>query len=209
MGWRGPAALVLLIAIGVIGGYAGAQTWQDEPDAAGVAEPVAATSPSVPVDPAPVILPDPEAPALEPDLPTHEEVLGSGGFTVTVPVPDGWNRTDLGPAEARWGVPDIPLHTYVLRVEQVTSQRESIDSILTDRIADLDGTTEDLVVVDQTSDSLEFTYLSDGYLRFGFLRWLDLTGSGHANLEIAVTGREQDVEGARALVETVAEGAHR
>jgi hypothetical protein len=209
MGWRGPVALVLLIAIGAVGGYAGAWAWQDRPDVSGVAEPVAAASPSVPVDPAPLILPDPEAPTLEPGIPTHEEVVGSGAFAVTAPVPDGWNRTDLGPAEARWGVPDIPLNTYVLRVEQVTSQRESIDDILTDRIEQLDQTSEDLVVVDQTSDSLEFTYLSDGYLRFGFLRWLDLAGSGHADLEIAVTGREQDVKGARALVETVAEGARR
>jgi hypothetical protein len=209
MGWRGPAALLLMVALGVVGGYAGARALTDDPGSAGAAGPVAAVSPSVPVDPPPLVLRDPQAPTLEPGLPTHEEVVGSGAFAVTVPVPDDWNRTDLGPAEAKWGVPGIPLNTYVLRVEQVTSQRDSVAEILTGRITDLDATTEDLVVVDQTSDSLEFTYLSDGYLRYGFLRWLDLTGSGHADLEIAVTARERDVEGARALVEAVAAGARR
>lgn len=201
--------MVLLLVVGVVGGYAAARALQAAPSSAGVATPVTAQSPSVPIDPPPVVLPDPVAPIMPTDLPTHEETLGSAGFEVTVPVPDGWNRTDLGPAEARWGVPGIPLNTYVLRIEQVTSQRDSIPEILRERIADLDAATQDLVVLEQTADSLEFTYLNDGYLRYGFLRWLDLTGSGNAELEIAITCRDEDVPGARALLDAVAAGAHR
>lgn len=209
MTWRGPIVLVLLLGIGLAVGYGVAQGVRETPSGKGGAVPVAARSPSVPVDPPPAVLPDPTDPGLATDLPTHRESVGSGGFAITVPVPDRWRRTDLGPAEAKWSPPDASPQTYGLRIEQVTSQRESVSRILQDRIADLDASTEDLVVVAQTADSLEFTYAAGGYLRYGFLRWLDLSGSGMADLEIAVTGREVDVPGARSLLSTVALGAER
>lgn len=209
MTWRGPIVLVLLLGIGLAVGYGVAQGVRETPSGDGGAVPVAARSPSVPVDPPPTVLPDPDDPGLATDLPTHRESVGSGGFAITVPVPDRWRRTDLGPAEAKWSPPDASPQTYGLRIEQVTSQRESVSRILQDRIADLDASTEDLVVVAQTADSLEFTYVAGGYLRYGFLRWLDLSGSGMADLEIAVTGREVDVPGARSLLSTVALGAER
>lgn len=209
MTWRGPIVLVLLLGIGLAVGYGVAQGVRETPSGKGGAVPVAARSPSVPVDPPPAVLPDPTDPGLATDLPTHRESVGSGEFAITVPVPDRWRRTDLGPAEAKWSPPDASPQTYGLRIEQVTSQREAVSRILQDRIADLDASTEDLVVVAQTADSLEFTYVVGGYLRYGFLRWLDLSGSGMADLEIAVTGREVDVPGARSLLSTVALGAER
>lgn len=209
MTWRGPIVLVLLLGVGLVSGYGVAQGLREPPSGAGDAIPVAAESPSVPVDPPPTVLPDPDDPALPTDLPTHRESVGSGGFAITVPIPDEWRRTDLGPAEAKWSPAGASPQAYGLRIEQVTSQRQTVSRILADRIADLDASTEDLVVVAQTADSLEFTYVSGGYLRYGFLRWLDLAGAGMADLEIAVTGREADVAGARALVATVAAGADR
>jgi hypothetical protein len=207
MDWRGSAAVVLLLGVGIGGGYAAAAALEEAPAASGPATPVPAVSPSVPVDPPATIRPDPDVPALDTDLRTRREQLGTGGFAVSLPVPVGWQRTDLASAEAKWDVAGHPLNTYWLRVEQVSSQRESIPTTVEERVADLDATTEGFVIVEQTDESLSFTYLADGYLRYGHLRWLDLTGSGIAELEIATTGREVDVPGMEALVDTVAEGA--
>ena len=64
MTWRGPIVLVLLLGIGLAVGYGVAQGVRETPSGAGGAVPVAARSPSVPVDPPPTVLPDPGEPGL-------------------------------------------------------------------------------------------------------------------------------------------------
>ena len=78
--------------------------------------------------------------------------------------------------------------------------------MLTDRIDELRDEEERLTIVERTANTLEFTYVSEGFLRHGFLTWLDLRGTGFAEVEIAVTGREVDARGARQLISRVAAG---
>jgi hypothetical protein len=61
-------------------------------------------------------------------------------------------------------------------------------------------------VEERTANSLEFTYVSDGFLRHGFLVWLDVRATGFADVEIAVTGRGIDAPGAEELITRVASG---
>lgn len=205
MRWRGAAAVLLLAGLGAAGGYAGA-TALDVPSA-GTATPLPANSPSVPVDPPPVRVPDPAVAPLALDVPTRRSQLGAEGFEISFPTPRGWRRTFISPVEARWVRPGNPSHTYVLRVEHVLSLRETIDATLQARLERLDAETEEFTVVEQTPSSLHFTYLDAGHLRHGLLRWLDLNGRGVAELEVALTGREVDLDGMESLMSAVVRGA--
>lgn len=201
-------AVLLVLSSG--GGYAAAR-WSsaERMHAGGAAAPVPAL-PAVPVDPEPDVQPDPDTPPLATGIELDAARLGGRGFGVVFPVPAGWQRTDSASIEAKWIVPTNPSHTYVLRVEQTAAQRVGMDRIVADRIADLEEAEQRLRVVDRGPGSLEFTYVDgEGYARRGLLRWLDLTSSGFAELEVAVTGREADALGMLDLVERVASGARR
>lgn len=206
MTWRGPAAWIALLLGGGVVGVLAAYALETVPEASGRPAPVAAVSPSVPVDPAPSLRPDPTAPPLGTGLALREVGFGTGGFRKTVPVPVGWTRSESALNEVKYKLAGNPSNTFVLRLEQVLSQRETIEDILADRVVELREQEERVTILDRTSDSLEFTYVFDGYLRHGFLRWLDLSGSGTAEVEVAVNGREVDVEGARELLDRVSAG---
>ncbi|HEX8780550.1 MAG TPA: hypothetical protein VF728_05225 [Nocardioides sp.] len=203
------AVLALLLAVGVVGGYAASGLVDDRPTASGPAVPVAA-SPDSPVDPPPVIAPDPDVPALETDLRTRLVEVGGGDFAVTVPVPVGWARTDTAATEAKWLVPGHPPHTYRLRVEVTSAEHTALADMVEERVEDLQSpraALEQLTVLDQRSSSLEFTYVDDGYLRHALVTWVDLSRSGEAELEVALTGRERDVPGMQALTARIVAGA--
>lgn len=210
MGWGVRAAvLALLLAVGVVGGYAASTLLDDRPTVSGPAVPVAA-SPTIPVDPPPVIVPDPDVPPLETDLRMRSAEVGAGDFAVTVPVPAGWVRTDLQLNDAKWDVPDHPVNTYVLRVEVTSSEHTALADMVEGRIEDLQSpraALDELTVLDQRSNSLEFTFVDDGHLRHAFVTWVDLSGSGEAELEVALTGRERDVPGMQALTARIVAGA--
>ena len=206
MGWRGSAATVALLVVGVVGGYAAAYALEPTPASRGAAAPVAAQSPSVPVDPIPPGNAQPSVPALETDLPMREGRLGNARFRLVHPVPRGWPKIYDAPDEVKWKRAGNPDNTYLLRVQQVQSANDSIEEMLTDRIDELRDEEERLTIVERTADTLEFTYVSEGFLRHGFLTWLDLRGTGFAEVEIAVTGREVDARGARQLISRVAAG---
>lgn len=204
--------MLTVLAVLALGGALGvAASWLDgeRPRGPGVARPVVAASPSVPVDPPPELEPDPTEPPLATGVRLEEQQLGGDAFPDTVLAPVGWERTDSLTTEAKWVVPGYPKNTYGLRIEQVHGQRQSAAAILANRIRELDSAAgiDDLAILDRTADSLEFTYVETGYLRHGLLRWLDLDGSEAAELEIAVTGRESDVPGMRDLLERVAQGS--
>lgn len=205
---RSKVAILLATALAVLAGYAGTRVLTAPPaDAGGTAAPVPAASPSVPIDPPPVLVDDPDSPALEAGLPMRRSRLGRGPFAVTVPTPRGWERTDSAPLESKWAPPGSPSFTYLLRVEDVRGEQQTVEQMLEDRIEELDEVVERFVVLRRADDALEFEYLSDGHRRFGVLRWVDLTGSGRAQLEVATTGRERDLTGLRWLVDEVAAGA--
>ena len=86
------------------------------------------------------------------------------------------------------------------------SNRRSIDWTLDRRIDELDEDEDNFEVLDQTPDSLHFSYVTANHLRHGYLTWLDVTGSDNAQVEIAVTGRRVDDAGMADLIARVAAG---
>lgn len=209
MKWRGPIVVLVLLAVGAAAGYGASLASAGQPGADGVPRPVTAQAPEYPLNPPPSIRPDPGIAPLATDLPLRKGHVGSGAFKVTFPVPRGWDETPNSPNETKFHKLDNPSYTYVLRVENVISQRESIERALTRRIADLEEQEEQVEVVSETEDYLHFTYLADGYLRHGLVQWVDMSGGGFAEVEVAATGREVDVPGMQDLVARVVAGLER
>lgn len=203
---REPIVIAALLAVGVGCGFMVSMTLAEHPPGTGAASPVAAQSPSLPVDPVPELLPDSTAPPLAPGLDVVRQQVGTGDFRMTLPVPRGWRFSVNSLNEWQWRPPDQPDFGHVLRVEQVLSNRRSIDWTLDRRIDELHEDEENVEILDQTDDTLHFTYVTSNHLRHGYLRWLDLTGSDNAQVEVAVTGRAVDDAGMADLVARVAAG---
>jgi hypothetical protein len=199
--------VALALALGLAGGYAVSAVVDDHPAAAGRAVPVVAASPSVPVDPPPELVADPDVPPLERDVETRPRKVGARNFAVTVPAPVGWTRSNSLGNESMWLRPGNPSFTYVLRVEVTTAEHRTLEAMVDRRIEDLFADEEDVRILDKGPDSLEFTYVQGKHLRHAFLTWLDLSGSGDAELEVALTGRAVDEPGMRDLLATIVAGA--
>ena len=197
--------LVLLLALGVGGGYAASWSLGEQPLGEGAAVPVAAASPSLPVDPVPELLPDPEFAPLEPGIELARQQVGIGDFGLSLLRPAGWRFSPNSLTEWQWRPPDFQSFGFYLRVEQVISNRRSIAWTLDRRIDELVEDEAAVKVRSRTANSLHYTYITSNHLRHGFLTWLDLTGSDNAQVEIAVTGRTADVSGMSELIGRVAE----
>lgn len=207
MGWRGPAVVALMLALGLTGGYAASRASTPSADDAGVAEPVAARGPSHPVAQESTPAPDPVGAPLQPGLPLETTTMGSGRFAISLPVPEGWTRNENATNEAKWKEPGTANNTYVLRVEQITSQDLTVAEAIRQRVAELRSEQEGVRIRARDGQSLEYTYTSDeGTARHSFMRWLDLSGSGQADVEVVVHGRESDVAGTRDLIRRIAQG---
>lgn len=205
MDGRGIATLLAFLLVGGAAGFGTSWVVGEHPPGTGSPSPVAA-SPSLPVDPVPDLLDDPDTPALAERLPLVEQSVGSGGFRMTLPVPQGWTFSENSLNEWQWRPPAQPDFGYVLRVEQVLSNRRSIDWTLDRRITELREDERNLEILGQTDDSLHFSYVTANHLRHGYLRWKDLTGSDNAQVEIAVTGRKRDDDGMADLIARVGAG---
>ena len=197
--------LALLLAIGVAAGFGASLALGENPSGGLRASPLPA-SPSLPVDPVPELLPDPDTPPLATGLPLVRQTVGAGDFRMTLPVPKGWTFSENSLNEWQWRPPGQPDFGYVLRVEQVLSNRRSIEWTLDRRIAELREDESNVEVIAQTRDSLHFSFVTANHLRHGHLRWLDLTGSDNAQVEIAVTGRTVDDPGMADLIARVGSG---
>ncbi|GIM67819.1 hypothetical protein Pve01_89720 [Planomonospora venezuelensis] len=197
--------LTLLLAIGVAAGFGASWALGESSSGSSPAAPVPA-SPSLPVDPVPDILPDPTTPPLATKLPLVRQTVGAGDFRMSVPVPRGWSFSENSLNEWQWRPPDQPDFGYVLRVEQVLSNRRSIEWTLDRRIGELREDEGNVEVLEETRDSLHFSFVTANHLRHGHLRWLDLTGSDNAQVEIAVTGRKVDDPGMVELIARVGSG---
>jgi hypothetical protein len=205
--WRGPAALVALLAIGAGGGYAASAQSRDGSIGSGVPAPVPAQAPEMPVEAPQPPAPDPTDPPLEPDIPMAPQKVGTGKFEITFPAPAGWSTNANASNEWKWKKPGTSNNTYVMRIEQINSQDITIQDAINIRIERLRAEQDDVVIVDRGAETLEYTYRSnEGNARHSFMRWLDLDASGQADVEIVVHGRETDVPGARDLIRRVAEG---
>jgi hypothetical protein len=197
--------VVLLLAFGVGGGYGASRALGEHPQAVGAAQPVTAVSPSLPVDPVPELFPDPDFPPLEPGLDVVRREVGRGDFQLSLEVPDGWSFSPNSLNEWQWRPTDFQTFGYYMRVEQVLSNRRSIDWTLDRRVAELYEDEAAVKVLARTDDSLHYSYVTSNHLRHGFLTWLDLTGSDNAQVEVAVTGRKADVDGMADLIARVAD----
>lgn len=206
---RGAAVIAAWLVLGLVGGYAASAVLGGQPTASGVGAPVVAESPSHPVDPAPELSDDSDFPVLLPGIATVPGGVGSGEFALAFPVPRGWDETRSSAVENKWYPKNNPGYTYGLRVEQVEGQHDTIAGILADRITDLEEAEEHVQVISRTSDSLHFTYVVDQYLRHGLLRWMDVGGSGFAEVEISVNGRARDLTGMEDLLDRVSSGMRR
>jgi hypothetical protein len=207
MWWRALGVAVVLLGVGVAGGYAVADRTSDEPARSEVLEPVPAVSPAVPTPLEHSVRPDPTTPALEPDLPSSPvdlrvEPRAAG---VSVDVPDGWTMSRIVDTNM-WSFvkPGNPLNTYTLRVNIVRGQNVSITAAKAGRIAALEeaegnGGLDDFEVTAETPDAFEATYIDGGYLRVTMEQWVSFDGS-HAYAAAAVTGRTVDQEGLRDLL---------
>jgi hypothetical protein len=206
MSWRGLVAVVALLAASIVGGFAMAAYLQSSPVTTGAPKPVTAASPSVPVDPPAPLREDPPQAAMETDLPLREVSVGTDNYKFVFPAPRGWSRSETSSNEVKYKKTGNPSNTYILRVEQVVSQHEQIPDILASRIDDLRSDEQMVDIQVRTYDSLEFSYVHDGYRRFGLITWLDITRSGQAEAEIAITGREVDLPGMRDLMAKLIRG---
>ena len=197
--------LALLLAIGVAAGFGASWALGETASGSGPAAPVPA-SPSLPVDPVPELLPDPTTPPLAEGIPLVRQSIGAGDFQMTLPAPKGWSSSRTSLNEWQWRPAGQPDFGHVLRVEQVLSNRRSIEWTLNRRIAELREDESNVEVLAQTRDSLHVSFVSANHLRHAHLRWLDLTGSDNAQVEIAVTGREVDDPGMADLIARVGSG---
>jgi hypothetical protein len=206
MSWRGLVALVALLAAGIVGGFATAELLQSSPVTTGEPEPVTAESPSFPSNPRQPLEPDPPQEPLQTNLPMRDVSLGSGGDRIVFKAPRGWSRLGQLSNEVKYKKPNNPNYTYVMRVEQVTSDHEQIATMIEDRIADLRDDETQVKVLYRTHDQLEVSYVHENYRRYALYTWLDVRRSGQAEVEIAITGRSVDVPGMRELMARVWRG---
>lgn len=198
----------LLAVLGAVGGYLLVGRLEPAPEQIRVAAPVPGESPSYPADPEVEVLPDPDTPPVEPALPLHEARLGTPAFGVTVPVPDGWARTNDDLTQAKWEPPGAPLNTYLLRVKIVSGLHLTVEQALQQRVEALESVVSEWDLEARTDDTFVASYVNDSYRRLAMERYLSLGTSG-AYVTIVMVGRLSDRVGMADLLERVTDGASR
>jgi hypothetical protein len=208
MGWRVLGTAVVLLAVGVAGGYAVGQRTEPEPRSA--ADPAPLPASPMPTPQEFEVLPDPDEPALEPGLPgeTHDLRLTKRGAGISIQAPVGWieNRQ---PNTATWTyIATNVSNTYYLRVSLLIA-RQSPEVAKSARVTALlssekDGNLQDLQFTAQTPDSLEATYIFEGHRKVTAERFVG-DDNNIAIADVAVIGRVVDTEGIRDLLAKVAD----
>jgi hypothetical protein len=122
-------------------------------------------------------------------------------------VPEGWDRIDsvTVPNSTRWTAPGNPPGSYSVRVTLVTTTQHP-EGMVVGKIPQLqlDSNVTYLKFIEQTVNTLIFTYVyQDKYRIEQVDRFVSLTG-GPADVEIATSGRLIDDPGMRALVDRMA-----
>lgn len=210
---RGSGVALALAVLGVLLGGVGGYWWGERPrpvSAASTASPMPAASPSYPVVP-PTVVADPRDPPLEPGLPLKDVRLRAArGFPVTVPVPEGWVRSDANPGEWLW----YPSWTqteyrYFIRVRTVANTYQPVERAVSSRIDALRGAeaVDDFQLESEEADRFVASYVSEEHRRVTYEGYLDRNGSGVAFLYIAVIGRESDRAGLADLFGRMMAGA--
>jgi hypothetical protein len=202
--------LLVLAAIGAVGGYAAAVLRRDEPVRFATPAPVPARSPSVPVLPTPSYAPDIDYPPLAAGLDYRPHRIGAPPYRWAYDVPAGWRPEPVAFAETRWRPADEPtVGGYSLRVKIVNEHRTD-EEMVAAKLAAVHGIYADVEVVEQTTDTLSFRYreTASNRLRVNTFRWFTPTGGVTAEFEMSVVGRQEDVPGLDALLAHVSASVH-
>lgn len=205
--WVGLA--LVLVAVGLAGGYGLGDLSQEQPATVAVAAPVPARDPSIPVIPVEV-LPDPTTPPpLQPGLPLRARTVGTAPFDLTVPVPRGWVQTN--PTSGAWNFyppPGLTLNTYFLRVRLIGNNYRTISAARDGRISDLENASDvaDLHLEKRTAGGFVADYVADQHRRVAMEEFLSPTGSTTAYAWIALIGREVDRPGLKDLIGRIVAG---
>jgi hypothetical protein len=215
--------LLLLAVVGVAAGFGlAAMLAGQEPSRFEEVSPVPARSPSVPAVPEPTVAPygpDIKYPALVPPTRFTRHRISNDLQTWSYIAPKDWTAYDVTddskiPAtkietrgEVRFRPADEPtVGGYSLRVK-VVDDHVSTATMVENKLDALEDVT-DVVVLDQTDDSLYFTYraLPSERLRYNFFRWFAAPGVTEATLEMSVVGRKDDEVGLRGFFEQFRSG---
>lgn len=216
--------LGLLVVLGVAGGFGlGAMMAGQDPDTFDEAAPVPA-DPSIPapseptVEPTAPYAPDIIYPELVPPTSFTRYRISNDLQTWSYLAPRGWTAYDVPDGnvipvaeipdrgEIRFRPSDEPTEGgYSLRVKEV-NDHVAPATMLRDKMTGL-ADLADVVYLDQTDDSLYFTYRDgNNKLRYNFFRWFAAPGSAEATLEMSVVGREQDELGLQGIFEQFKSG---
>jgi hypothetical protein len=234
MSRRGLVAALLCGLIGLGLGAVVAYAVEPATTNGGTPQPVAAVSPSLPVD-----VPTPQHyhrdipyPPLEPGLPLDfPHTISNDLAHWAYHVPQGWQAywvcsvtcppgryLDLPMAEKeinkadeiRFRPPDEPVSGgYSLRVRILDNTFVDVHQTVATKIVGFRDSSEvaDFNVIHRTQRSVYFDYRdkASDYHRFNFFQWFAVPGQTNATLEMSVSGRKVDVPGLKALFDRFAD----
>jgi hypothetical protein len=199
----------VLLLLGAGAGYAWAAATPEEPATFSGPRPVPAMSPSVPVDVEEPYAPDVGMATLGEDLAYLRETIGQQPFEYGFRRPRDWLAIDRGAGERSFSPPDRVEGGYGLRVK-IVNARLTPAEMVEQKLAALESTEDDVVVVGRSTDTLAVTYRSsENRLRHNTFRWFTDPGGGFATFETSVYGRERDVPGLTDLLDKVAASVQR
>jgi hypothetical protein len=225
MSLRGLVVALLCGLLGLGGGALVAHVVQPGSHDAGSPRPVAAVSPSVPIDvtPSRSVAPDITYPALSPDLALNVvHHIGNDLASWTYHVPQSWTAYGVCTAtpckiatdevvppkkidkqtQVRFRPPGEPvIGGYSLRVKIMDNTEFNPAQIVpTKVVAFRQAYPEHFSVFKRTSSAVYFTYVDEtNHLRFNYFQWFAVPGRANATLEMSVSGRAADKAGLNAL----------
>ena len=220
---RGLGWALLALVVGASLGLGAAYATRPEPEASGTPAPVPARAPSVPTD-------DPFASDIDWDPLTEVDTFETHRIgeapqfqTWEYPVPEGWvaylvTATGDRPIpseevgkyfEVRFRPENEPLiGGFSMRVKAINNHSPSADEV-EDKISDFERLYEDVDVLEQTDETVFFTFRTEeeDRLRYNFFHWFEAPDSDVATLEMSLAGRAVDEPGLRALFDEFAKQA--
>ena len=201
---------LVLLLLGAGAGWAwAAASPEDGPSRFAGAGPVAAESPSVPVEPDRPYAEDVDMPTLTTNLEYQRETIGEAPFQYSFRRPRDWAPVNRGAGERAFLPPGRMLGGFGMRVK-VVNARLTTEEMVEEKLDALEATEDDVEVVGRSSDYLAVTYRSsENRLRYNTFRWFTDPGGTAATFETSVYGRERDVAGLRDLLDKVAASVER
>ncbi len=234
MSRRGLVAALLCGVLGLGVGVVVAYAVQPATTNGGTPQPMAAVSPSLPVDvPSPKhYRRDIDYPPLEPGLPLNQRHEISNDLARwTYHVPEGWQAfwvcsvtcpdghfvdQPMAPKavdhadEVRFRPADEPtIGGYSLRVRILDNTFVDVHQTVATKIVGFRDSSEvaGFHIIHRTLRSVYFDYRdqTSDYHRFNFFQWFAVPGQTNATLEMSVSGRAVDVPGLKALFDRFAD----